>query len=205
LSKILGRAFYDRSPLVVAREIIGKKLFRNMSEGSELSGIIVEAEAYEGNRDPASHAFRGKTPRNEVMFGEAGHAYIYFTYGFHHCLNLVTSNRFGMASAVLIRAVEPISGIEEMKARRKTNTITQLTSGPGKLCQAFLIDRSLNGTDVTMIDSPIRIEDTSLDIRIAVSTRIGIKQATDRMWRFYSSTSPYVSKSHLNSTDGRES
>jgi len=203
--KTLERSFYDRRPLIVARDIIGKKLIRTLNDGSELSGIIVEAEAYEGNKDPASHAFRGKTPRNEVMFGEAGHAYVYFTYGFHHCLNLVTSSRFGKASAVLIRAVEPVSGIEEMKVRRKTNSVTQLTSGPGKLCQAFLIDRSLNGTDVTTMDSPIRLEDTSLKVRIAISTRIGIKQAADRMWRFYSKTSPYVSKSHVNATTGRES
>ena len=205
MSKILGRSFYDRSPLIVAREIIGKKLVRTRNDGVVLSGIIVEAEAYAGNKDPASHAYRGKTPRNEVMFGEAGHAYVYFTYGFHHCLNFVTSSRYGKASAVLIRAAEPTSGIEEMKVRRKTNAITNLASGPGKLCQAFLIDRSLNGVDVTHENSPIRVEDTSLNSNIGVSARVGIRQASDRMWRFYSKASPHVSKSRESIRAGRES
>ena len=205
MSKTLERSFYNRSPLVVAREILGKKLIRTTIEGKVLSGIIVEAEAYAGNKDPASHAFRGKTPRNEVMFGEAGHAYVYFTYGFHYCLNFVTSSRYGKASAVLIRAAEPIAGIEEMKIGRKTDTVTELASGPGKLGQAFLIDKSLNGVDLTHPDSPIRVENISSKVKIAVSTRIGINQATDRMWRFYSKTSPYVSKSHRNAIVGRES
>ena len=189
----------------MAKEIIGKKLVRTRNDGVVLSGIIVEAEAYAGNKDPASHAYRGKTPRNEVMFGEAGHAYVYFTYGFHHCLNFVTSSRYGKASAVLIRAVESTSGIEEMKVRRKTNAITNLASGPGKLCQAFLIDRSLNGADVTHENSPIRVEDTSLNSNIGVSARVGIRQATDRMWRFYSKASPHVSKSRESVRAGRES
>jgi DNA-3-methyladenine glycosylase len=182
----------------VAREIIGKTLIRTESNGLVLSGIIVESEAYGGNKDPASHAFRGKTARNEVMFGEAGHAYVYFTYGFHYCLNFVTSSRYGKASAILIRAVEPILGVEEMKARRKKDTITELASGPGKLCQAFLIDRTLNGIDVTRSDSIIRVEDSSAEIKIRISTRIGIKHAADKMWRFYSSTSPHVSKHSTN-------
>ena len=129
------------------------------------------------------------------MFGEAGHAYIYFTYGFHYCLNFVTSSRYGKASAVLIRAAEPVAGIEEMEIRRKTNLVTDLANGPGKLGQAFLIDKSLNGVDLTRSDSPIRVEDILLKVRIAVSSRVGIKRATERMWRFYSKTSPYVSKS----------
>jgi DNA-3-methyladenine glycosylase len=190
---------------VVAKEILGKKLIRTTSESKILSGIIVEAEAYAGNKDPASHAFRRKTPRNEVMFGEAGHAYIYFTYGFHYCLNFVTSSRFGKASAVLIRATEPILGIEEMKVRRKTNTVTELSNGPGKLGQAFLIDKTLNGVDLTRSDSPICVEYTDLKPKIAISSRVGIKRATERMWRFYSKTSPYVSKSRPITAVGRES
>lgn len=205
MSKTLERSFDDRSPIVVAREIIGKKLIRTTNDGTVFSGIIVEAEAYAGNKDPASHAFRGKTPRNEVMFGEAGHAYIYFTYGFHYCLNFVTSSRYGKASAVLIRAAEPVAGIEEMEIRRKTNLVTDLANGPGKLGQAFLIDKSLNGVDLTRSDSPIRVEDILLKVRIAVSSRVGIKRATERMWRFYSKTSPYVSKSRPSENIGRES
>ena len=97
----------------------------------ELEGVIVETEAYGGSRDPASHAYRGKTRRNEVMFGEAGHAYVYFTYGFHHCLNFVTGKN-GVASAVLIRAIEPIRGIEIMESLRKNSIQTELASGPAK-------------------------------------------------------------------------
>ena len=140
-----------------------------MPDGSELSGTIVEAEAYGGNRDPASHAYRGKTKRNEVMFGEAGHAYVYFTYGFHYCLNFVTSSKFGKASAVLIRAAEPISGIDSMKFRRKTDVIEKLASGPGRLGQAFGIDRTLNGIVVTETNSPIRVEDSQTRVPVGVS------------------------------------
>jgi DNA-3-methyladenine glycosylase len=190
----LPRSFYNRSPLLVGREIIGKKLVRTLSDGTELSGIIVEAEAYGGNRDPASHAFRGKTPRNAIMFGEAGHAYIYFTYGAHYCLNFVTSSKIGKASAVLIRAVEPVSGVEEMAARRKTMVLTQIASGPGKLTRALEIDKALNGVDVTLADSPIHVENGVPDFKVATSRRIGINVAIGRKWRFYSANSPFVSR-----------
>lgn len=179
---------------MVGREVIGKKLIRIMPNGTELSGKIVEAEAYGGTGDPASHAYRGKTKRNEVMFGEAGHAYVYFTYGFHYCLNFVTSSKFRKASAVLIRAVEPLTGIEIMAANRKTTVITNLASGPGKLCQAFSIDKSQNGIDLTPKDSPIRVEDSAEKVRVATSTRVGIRLAAERRWRFYSAHSPFVSR-----------
>jgi len=194
MDEILQRSFYDRSPLKVGKEIIGKKLVRTMADGSELSGTIVEAEAYGGNRDPASHAYRGKTDRNKAMFGDAGHAYVYFTYGFHYCLNFVTSSKFGKASAVLIRAVEPITGIESMISRRKTDIVENLASGPGKLCQAFDIDKSLNGIDVTLEDSPIRVLNTQETVPTGVSVRIGINSATDKKWRFYSKSSLHVSR-----------
>ncbi len=193
LSDVLPRSFYDRSPLIVGREIIGKKLIRTFENGKELSGTIVEAEAYGGNRDPASHSFRGKTRRNEVMFGEAGHAYVYFTYGFHYCLNFVTSSKFGKASAILIRAAEPLTGINFMERQRKTTLITQLASGPGKLCQAFGIDKSQNGIDITRTDSAIRVESSDLNLRVSTSKRIGIRVAIDRRWRFFSTSSPHVS------------
>ena len=194
MEEILPRQFYDRSPLKVGREIVGKKLVRTMPDGLELSGIIVEAEAYGGNRDPASHAFRGRTKRNEVMFGEAGHAYVYFSYGFHYCLNFVTSSNFGNASAVLIRAAEPVDGIDYMKFRRKTNVLEKLASGPGRLGQAFAIDKTLNGIDVTKHESPLRVENSRTRIRVGVSERIGISSAVDKKWRFYSKPSPHVSK-----------
>ncbi len=194
MGEVLPRSFYDRSPLRVGREIIGKKLIRIMPDGLELSGIIVEAESYGGNTDPASHAFRGKTKRNEVMFGEAGHAYVYFTYGFHYCLNFVTSSKFGKASAVLIRAAEPIGGIESMKFRRKTDVVEKLASGPGRLGQAFAIDKTLNGVDITERNSPIRLEESQAGIPVGVSERIGINAAVDKKWRFYSKSSLYVSK-----------
>jgi DNA-3-methyladenine glycosylase len=194
LNEVLPRSFFDRSPLRVGREIIGKILVRKLPDGKELSGIIVEAEAYGGNKDPASHSYRGKTARNEVMFGEAGHAYVYFTYGFHYCLNFVTSSKFGKASAVLIRAVEPLTGIEIMESRRNTKILTQLASGPGKIGQAFLIDKKLNGVDITEENSPIRVEDSDRHPKIASSVRIGINVAIERKWRFYASANPYVSK-----------
>lgn len=198
---ILARTFFDRSPLIVGREIIGKKLVRVLPDGTDLTGTIVEVEAYGGNRDPASHAYHGKTKRNEVMFGEAGRAYVYFTYGFHNCLNFVTSSKSYLASAVLIRAVAPLTGIDIMAKNRKTNIITQLASGPGKVCQAFQIDRSLNGVDVTSLASPIQVADEPTRMAVRRSVRVGIKSAIERKWRFYAAASPHVSRVHLG---GRE-
>lgn len=206
VSKILSREFYSRAPLVVAREIIGKKLVRTLAGNSELSGIIVEAEAYGGAHDPASHAYRGKTARNEVMFGEPGHAYVYFTYGAHYCLNFVTKSKMYNASAVLVRAIEPVDGIEVMEDNRGTDVVTQLTSGPGKLCQAFCIDKSLNGVDLTKIDSAIRVEDVGIKPHIARSIRIGISVAVQRKWRFYAISNLHVSKrTRLKAAPRRES
>jgi len=178
----------------VGREIIGKKLIRTLTDETELSGIIVEAEAYGGNRDPASHAFRGKTRRNAVLFGEAGHAYVYFTYGAHYCLNFVTSSKIGKASAVLIRAVEPVAGVDTMALSRRTTVLTQIANGPGKLTRAFEIDRTLNGIDVTLADSPIRVENGIPNVKVATSRRIGINVAAERKWRFYSADNLNVSR-----------
>ena len=195
MSSVLTREFYNQSSLAVARKIIGKKLVRKLSDDAILAGIIVEAEAYAGRRDPASHAYRGMTARNEVMFGEPGHAYVYFTYGAHYCLNFVTRHfKTEEASAILIRAVEPSTGVEIMAEHRKTNLATNLASGPGKLCQAFGIDRSLNGVDITHPESPIRVEDTSEIYSVSKSERIGISVAKDRKWRFFASNNPHVSK-----------
>lgn len=192
--RVLNREFYARTPTVVARDLIGKKLVRRFADETKLEGIIVETEAYGGEDDPASHAFIGKTKRNEVMFGEAGHAYVYFTYGFHNCLNFV-SGKSGSASAVLIRAVEPTRGLETMMKFREKKKPTELASGPGKLCQAFNIDRSLNGIDITRQGSQIVVLDGEQEkSRVLSSPRVGIKTATERHWRFYREGSPYVSK-----------
>lgn len=142
----IPRSFYQQPTLEVARQLLGKLLVRDHPQGSTI-GRIVETEAYIGPRDLACHASKGRTRRTEVMFGPAGHAYVYFIYGFYNMLNLVTEV-VDYPAAVLIRAVEPVSGIELMKTRRGSQVLRDLASGPGKLCQAFAIDRSLNGADL---------------------------------------------------------
>jgi len=192
---ILRRAFYARPSTVVARELIGKVLVRKLDGKNPLKGVIVETEAYGGLRDPASHAYAGMTPRTEVMFGEAGFSYVYFTYGFYHCINVVTGKK-GRAQAVLLRALEPKQGIETMKRLRGTDELFNLTSGPGKICQAFAIDRTLSKLDITKSDSPIYLESESkakTERRVRRSTRIGISEAQERLWRFYDPASPFVS------------
>ena len=138
----LRRGFFARYSPTVAKELIGCRLVR-VVDGTRLSGIVVETEAYRGARDPASHAYRRKTRRNEVMFGPAGVAYVYFTMGAHYCLNVTTEKKD--AAAVLIRAVLPMEGVERMKRNRGVTEPTEVASGPGKLTRAFEIDRSLNG------------------------------------------------------------
>ena len=194
MSVPLPRSFYARNSVAVAKDLIGKSLVRITDSGSRLEGIIVEVEAYGGIRDPASHAFRGRTKRNEVMFGELGHAYVYFTYGAHYCLNFVTAPGRSEASAVLIRAIQPTLGIEEMAKRRGTTIITQLASGPGKLTQALAIDLSSNGTDLTSPESKIQVHRNPDDSpKVAKSSRIGITRATEKLWRFYAKDSAFVS------------
>jgi DNA-3-methyladenine glycosylase len=177
---ILDRKFYRRDTLQVARALLGKKLVRQIN-GLELSGMIVETEAYCGREDSACHAHRGKTPRNAVMFGEPGHAYVYFTYGMHYMLNLVTEAAEN-PSAVLIRAVLPLAGIKEMEDRRKRKG-ADLTNGPAKLCQALSIDKSLNGWDLTC-GKELWVEDyKKIPAKSIIATpRIGIDyaQAKDR-------------------------
>ena len=159
-------------------------------------GTIVETEAYGGESDPASHAYRGKTARNAVMFGEAGRAYVYFTYGMHYCLNFVTGKPTGEAAgAVLIRAIEPLLGVEQMRENRGRSDCYDLTNGPAKLCKALSIGLSLNGCDVTDEGSPIFVEKNGgpRAIEIVSSPRVGIKLATERSWRFFARGSLYVS------------
>jgi DNA-3-methyladenine glycosylase len=149
-----------------------------------MSGIIVETEAYGFTNDPASHAYRGLTFRNSVMFGDVGRAYIYFTYGSQFCVNISARSSNVKAGAVLIRALQPLEGIEEMKAFRKTDDILALTSGPGKLSQALNINKSLNGYDVTDPNSELHVEYGFSPAPIIETGRIGISRGTDKMWRF---------------------
>ena len=191
MTKKLNRKFYDRSTLQVAKELLGKYLVMQ-KDGNLLSGKIVETEAYIGFKDPASHAYRGMTPRNQVMFGDPGYAYVYLTYGMHHCLNLVTEKK-GYPAAVLIRALQPAEGIEWMKKRRGRQNLKDLTSGPAKLCQALGIDRSLNGTD--LCSGIIYVEDRGETVeRIGSSSRIGIKEGKKKNWRFFIEDNEFVSR-----------
>jgi len=186
----LPRSFYCRETIEVAQSLLGKVLVRRVNEGI-LAGRIVETEAYKQN-DPACHASKGMTKRNQVMFGEPGHAYVYFTYGMHFCFNVVTAPQ-GVGEAVLIRAVEPLEGIDLMARYRRTNKLTNIASGPGKVCQAFGLGREHNGLDLT--DGVLTIVDDGYVLdRIVTSTRIGIRLAADLPWRFYIANNPHVSR-----------
>jgi DNA-3-methyladenine glycosylase len=172
----------------VAKNLLGMKLVTDLPAGIT-SGFIVETEAYKMN-DPASHTFRGETIRNSAMFQEAGTLYVYFTYGRHYCVNIVTGP-VGRGEAVLIRALEPVDGIELMKQRRGTDS-SQLTNGPAKLAQALGIKRSLNGTNI--FDGPLKMENGVRYSEIVQARRIGITKAVDKPWRFYAKNNSFVSK-----------
>lgn len=191
MRKKLPRSFYSRHTLKVAKELLGKYLVVNKN-GIKLSGKIVETEAYIGPDDPASHAYKGMTTRNKIMFGAPGYAYVYFTYGMYDCLNFVTERK-GYPAAVLIRALKPIDGIEVMTKRRKKEKIEDLTSGPGKLCQALEINRSLCGAD--LCGKTIYVEDRGEKTGVIVSAnRIGIDQGKEKKWRFYLKNNRFVSR-----------
>lgn len=191
MAKKLDRKFYNRPTLRVAKELLGKYLVVQ-KDGRLVSGKIVETEAYIGSKDPASHAYRGMTSRNQVMFGQPGHAYVYLTYGIHHCLNLVTEKR-GYPAAVLIRALEPAGGVELMRKRRRNQKSRELASGPAKLCQALNIDRKLNGAD--LCSDVVYVEDRGEAVDdIATSSRIGIKEGKTRRWRFFVKGNRFISR-----------
>jgi DNA-3-methyladenine glycosylase len=183
----LSRSFYTRSALVVAPELLGKLIVRDL-DGVRLKGMITEVEAYMGADDPASHAYRGQTPRNSIMFREGGHLYVYFTYGMHYCANVVASEA-GRAEAVLIRGVMPVEGIETMIERRsasgKTVLNKHISDGPAKFCQAFGIGHRENGTD--LLGDEIFIDDAPLipPNLIERSERIGISVGKEHLWRFF--------------------
>jgi DNA-3-methyladenine glycosylase len=184
---ILPRSFYLPSPEIVARNLLGKLIVRRLGR-KRLVGRITEIEAYLGLDDPASHSFIGKTPRNAVLFGPPGIAYIYFIYGMHYCLNF-SCMPDGEPGGVLIRSLDPIEGLETMAHLRGYTTVpkpTLLTSGPGRLCQALDITRiNTNGLDVTRAGSPLQVLDDGFrPPSILTTPRIGISKAADRPLRF---------------------
>lgn len=186
--KCLNSSFYARSTELVAESLLGKTLVRLIVNTSgkleRLSGMIIETEAYGFKNDPASHAYRGLTSRNAAMYGEVGRAYVYFIYGSQYCVNVsARSNELG-AGAVLIRALQPLEGIDIMKSLRKTDHFLSLTSGPGKLTQALSITNVLNGEDMTDSNSRLHIEEGVNPVAIVTTKRIGISQAVDKEWRF---------------------
>jgi DNA-3-methyladenine glycosylase len=191
MKRKLKREFYNRPTLRVAKELLGKYLVVQ-KDGGFVSGKIVETEAYIGFKDPASHAYRGMTARNQVMFGDPGYAYVYLTYGIHHCLNFVTERK-GYPAAVLIRALKPAQGAELMRKRRGRSKLEDLGSGPAKLCQALGIDRKLNGAD--LCSRVIWVEDRGEGVEAIVSSpRIGIKEGKEKNWRFYIRDNEFVSR-----------
>lgn len=189
----LSGAFYSMPTLDVARTLIGKTLARRTADGLT-AGTIVEVEAYVAAVDPAAHAYRGLTLRNRSMFGPPGQTYVYFIYGMHVCLNVVTEPA-GEAAAVLIRAVEPTHGLDLMRARRGAQVPDRdLCRGPGRLCQAFAITLNLDGADLSGPDLWIsdRPEHVS-PLEVATSPRIGITRAAEWPWRFYAQGNRFVS------------
>lgn len=189
----MPRAFYARDTVRIAKDLLGKLLVR-VIDGKVLSGIIVETEAYTAD-DPASHAYRGISKRNRVMFGDVGYAYVYFIYGNHYCLNVVAKDPSMSAGAVLIRALEPVDGIEVMIRNSNSINMDKVTSGPGRLTRALLISKEYNGIDLT-VRGPLYIADyTSIDdMHIIATSRIGISKARDRLWRFIVKGNRYLSK-----------
>lgn len=179
-------------PENVAPLLLGSLLIREI-DGQRLVGRIVEAEAYH-QTDAASHSYKGKTARTDVMFGPAGHSYVYFTYGMHYCCNVVTG-QVGEGAGVLIRALEPVEGMETMTANRHGLSGEQLSNGPAKLCQALRIDKTFNGHDLHETPLQLQIMPPLPPERIMQTTRIGISQAKDVPWRFYEKGNQYVSKS----------
>jgi DNA-3-methyladenine glycosylase len=181
----LRRAFFDRSVHAVAPELIGATLLVN-----GVGGVIVEVEAYH-HTDPAAHSFNGQTPRNAVMFGPPGFAYVYRSYGIHWCLNFVCEAT-GSASAILIRALEPTEGLATMRRRRGVSDIRMLCSGPGKLCEALGVTSAHNG--LALGGPPFELRARTQEPEIAVGIRIGITKAADLPWRYGLKGSPFLSK-----------
>jgi DNA-3-methyladenine glycosylase len=183
----LPRRFYDRGALEVAPDLIGRLLVRELDD-VRMVGRIVEAEAYRPD-DPASHSFRGPTPRTTTMFGPPGHVYVYVSHGIHHCMNLTT----GSSSAVLLRAVEPLDGLEEMVRRRGRADPRALCAGPGRLCQALGVTRADDGSDVTR-GNGLWVAPGSPAAAVLATPRVGLTVARDQPWRFVEAGSRFLSR-----------
>ena len=186
----LPRSFYARPATEVAPDLLGQVLVRMLPDGTRARARLVELEAYEPG-DPGSHSFRGMTPRNEVMFGPPGHLYVYFTYGMHFCMNAVTRGP-GEGSAVLLRAGEPLDGLEAMRDRRGRERDIDLCSGPGRFTQALGIARLDNGADLVAGDT-VWVERAGRSETIGTGVRVGVHD-TSRSWRYWLEGDPFVSR-----------
>lgn len=188
MNKVINKKFYSRNTLETARSLLGMILCRRLENGEVIKGKIVETEAYTQD-EPSCHAYKGITKRSETMFRAPGIAYVYFTYGMYHCLNIITEKE-GFGAGVLIRAIEPLSDINQLSPKILN------TNGPAKLCRTLNITRKLNSINVCSKKSPIWLEygNEIKDSDIIQTTRIGIKQAADLPWRFYIKDNKFVSK-----------
>lgn len=192
--RVLPRSFYDRPVLDVARELLGAVVVHTVPAAGAVAVRLTEVEAYAGGHDPASHAFRGRTARNAVMFGPGGHAYVYFTYGMHFCMNLVTGPA-GQASAVLLRAGEVVAGTTTVAERRAGVRHRDLARGPARLTMTLGVDRALDGADVTSPTSPLQVRRGSsvADDAVRWGPRVGVSSAQEVPWRCWVDGDPTVS------------
>ena len=197
---LLPRDFFARPSIEVAPDLLGCVL-EHATAGGLVAVRLTEVEAYAGASDPASHAYRGRTARNAVMFGPPGHAYVYFTYGMHFCVNLVCLGEAGSASAVLLRAGEIVTGENLARIRRTRGPASiasrDLARGPARLCQALAIDRALDGADACAASSPLRVRSEAgtppRSAKIATGPRVGVSRAAEIPWRFWLEGDPTVS------------
>ena len=189
--QLVPKEFFQGDTYELASKVLGMYLVKEFGHARIVSRIV-ELECYTSN-DPASHSFRGITPRNSVMFDSGGIAYVYFIYGMYYCFNIVT-DKFGVGGALLIRALEPISGIDIMLNNRKMSGLEQLSNGPGKLCIALDINKKDNGKDLNCSDIKIYKSKTAENMEIVQTKRIGIKVGTELNYRFYIKGNKYVSK-----------
>lgn len=187
-NKRLSRSFFEQPTLKVARNLLGMRLVR-IENGIRLAGVITEAEAYRGEEDLACHAKAGRTPRTLVMYGQPGHAYVYFTYGMHWMLNFVTEAE-GFPAAVLIRGIHAVEGLDIIAQRRKGRPPTQWTDGPAKLCQALNLDKTFNGSDICSSDAELFVEAGTpiSDSTVTIGPRVGLNTVSEPWksmpWRF---------------------
>lgn len=195
---MLSRSFFLHPTIEVARSLLGTKMLtwtwdKSLKRRREVSGMIVEVEAYHQDGDLASHSWRGRTKRNQAMFMQGGLCYVYLIYGMYHCVNIVTESE-GIGAAVLVRALEPLKGIDIMQRRRKTKNLHNLTSGPGKICQALAIKTNFSEEDfITSKHIQLRPLRKIPSSKIVQSKRIGISRSQNLPWRFSVKDNPWVS------------